>query len=110
MLQASQGSDAYGFYLRLIMKIINLQYSESVHNAPNKMSTCYKLRAWINPNFIFPRSGIEFDAIDELGRSVDELKLPPPQPTSKEYGAYLRRLPSQQSEQYYGGGTTIIVY
>lgn len=42
----------------------------------------------------------EFDATDELGRAVDELRLPPPQPTSKEYGAYLHR---QQPERYGGG-------
>ena len=52
---------------------------------------------------LLPLSGVEFDAIDQLGRSVDELKFPPPQPTSKEYGAYLHR----QQPGHHGGGTLV---
>ena len=37
----------------------------------------------------------DFDAIEELHGGLGALKLPPPQPTSHDYGAYLR----QQREQ-----------
>ena len=37
----------------------------------------------------------DFDAIEDLQGGLGALKLPPPQPTSHEYGAYLR----QQKEQ-----------
>ena len=37
----------------------------------------------------------DFDAIDQLNSGLGGLKLPPAQPTSHEYGAYLR----QQREQ-----------
>lgn len=36
---------------------------------------------------------------DELGPSIDKLKLPIPRPTSTEYGAHVSRLPSRQSQR-----------
>ena len=39
---------------------------------------------------------LEFDAIDEITGNLGGLKLPPPQQTSMEYGAYLRKAPQPQ--------------
>ena len=38
----------------------------------------------------------DFDAIEELHGGLGALKLPPPQPTSHEYGAYLRQQRQQR--------------
>lgn len=41
-------------------------------------------------------SSSDFDAIEELHSGLGALKLPPPQPTSHEYGAYLRQQRQQR--------------
>lgn len=41
-------------------------------------------------------SSSDFDAIEELHSGLGALKLPPPQPTSYEYGAYLRQQRQQR--------------
>ena len=41
----------------------------------------------------------EFDAIDELSRNLDSVKLPLPRPTSSDYGAYLRRQKLKQLDR-----------
>lgn len=38
----------------------------------------------------------DFDAIEELHGGLGALRLPPPQPTSHEYGAYLRQQRQQR--------------
>lgn len=45
----------------------------------------------------------EFDAVDELSHSLDSLKLPPPRPTSSDYGAYLHRQKQRQLKRETGG-------
>ena len=40
-----------------------------------------------------------FAEFDELGPSIDKLKLPIPRPTSTDYGAHVSRLPSRQSQR-----------
>lgn len=41
----------------------------------------------------------EFDAIDELSRNFDSVKLPLPRPTSSDYGAYLHRQKKKQLDR-----------
>lgn len=41
-------------------------------------------------------SSSDFDAIEELHGGLGALRLPPPQPTSHEYGAYLRQQRQQR--------------
>ena len=38
----------------------------------------------------------DFDAIEDLHGGLGALKLPPPEPTSHEYGAYLRQQRQQR--------------
>ena len=39
----------------------------------------------------------------DLEGSFEKMKLPPARPTSKDYGAYLDRLPSRRGENLYEG-------
>lgn len=42
----------------------------------------------------------EFDAIDELSRDFNSVKLPMPRPTSSDYGAYLHRQKKRQTSTF----------
>lgn len=41
-----------------------------------------------------------FDALDELGRNLDSVKLPLPRPTSSDYGAYLQRQKQKRESMF----------
>ena len=43
---------------------------------------------------------VDFDAIDEITGNMGGLKLPPAQQSSREYGAYLHKLPKPQCKGF----------
>lgn len=45
----------------------------------------------------------DFDAIDELGGNLGGLMLPPAQPSSSDYGAYLHKNPAFSQAQLNSG-------